>query len=83
MKTEAVEMQPIETRRSDETVLEGVTIENVQERLRGIGVRPKQRVVLKVVNPWDELFNVIERVSDRAESLGLTEEKIESILKEE
>lgn len=74
-------MQPMRKDRPDETLLEGVTIENVQERLRSIGVKPNQRIVVKVVNPWNELFGVIERVSERAESLGLTEEEIDDLLK--
>lgn len=75
-------MRPTEINRTGETVLEGVTIENVQERLRSIGVRPRQRLVVKVVDPWNELFDVIGQVSDKAESLGLTEEKITEILKD-
>ena len=78
----AAAMRPTETIRAGETVLEGVTIENVQDRLRSIGVRPKQRLVVKVVNPWDELFDVIGQVSDKAEALGLTEGKIADILKD-
>jgi hypothetical protein len=64
------------------TVLEGVTIENVQDRMRNIGIRPGQRVVLKVVDPGVELLRIADRVGERALRLGLTEEGVERLLEE-
>lgn len=65
------------------TVLGGVTIENVQEKMRAVGIRPGQRVTLKVVDAGEELLRVMDRVSGRAEELGLTEEELKRMIEEE
>jgi len=79
---EAVAMRTEQVDNAKGTLLEGVTIENIQEQMRKLGIKPGQRVSVKIVNPWNELCDVIERVSDRAEKLGLTEEKLAELLKE-
>ncbi len=73
-------MQTTQVDSAQGTVLEGVTIENVQDRMRKIGIRPGQRVVLKVVDPGEELLRIADRVSERANTLGLTEDGIERLL---
>lgn len=50
--------------------------------MQTVQIENSKRIEVKTVNPWEELYSVIERVSDRAESLGLTEEKLEELLKE-
>ena len=66
-----------------DVVISGVTLETVQEELRKAGVKPGQRVSLRVSDPGREFLRLAEQVSDRAKALGLTDAELERLLDEE
>lgn len=70
------------TESATEVVISGVTLETVQEELRKAGIKPGQRVSLRVSDPGREFLRLAEEVSGRAKALGLTDAELERLLED-